>query len=70
MNDKIGSTIVVIVGGFLALATIAVLVSQNAKTASILQALGTSGSQVLGAATAPVTGSTSTSVPSVTASSS
>lgn len=40
------------------LAIVAVLVSQSANTSSVVQAFGTMIAQLLGAATAPVTGGT------------
>jgi hypothetical protein len=51
----------VILAGFgllITLATIAVVVSQNAQSANIIQALGTATATSIGAATAPVTGAT------------
>ena len=46
-------------GGVITLATIAVLVSKNAKTADVVKAAGQTVSGVLAAATAPVTGASS-----------
>jgi len=54
MGNGIGA-VVAVLGLIVGLAMVAVLVSQNAQTASILQALGSSGSSLIGAATAPVT---------------
>lgn len=43
-------------GGVLTLATVAVLVSKNAKTGDVLKSAGQTVAGVLSAATAPVTG--------------
>jgi hypothetical protein len=59
--DRIGPTFVVVVGGIITLAMLAVAVSKNAQTASVIQGAGTALSSVIGAAVAPVSGSTSTS---------
>lgn len=48
--------VVVIFTGLFGVAIVAVLVSQKAQTASVLQALGSSASSVIGAAVSPVTG--------------
>jgi hypothetical protein len=67
MAESSGGTgaIVAIFGSLIGLAVIAVIVSQRAQTSSILQALGSAAGTAIGAATAPVTGS-STSGASVT----
>jgi hypothetical protein len=61
MSDGPGSSGVgAIVGIFTALvgvATIAILVSQKSQTSQVLQALATGGSNLIGAAVSPVTGS-------------
>jgi hypothetical protein len=49
-------TIVGIFTALLTVAIVAVIVSQHAQTASILQALGSAAAVSIGAATAPVTG--------------
>ena len=41
----------------ISLAVVAVILSQNAQTSQVIQALGTAASTSIGAATAPVTGS-------------
>lgn len=46
-------------GLIVGLAMIAILVSQRAQTASVISALTSGGSQLIGAATAPVTGANS-----------
>ena len=62
MAESSGGTgaIVAIFGSLIGLAVIAVIVSQRAQTASILGALGSAAGTAIGAATAPVTGASST----------
>jgi PRD1 phage membrane DNA delivery len=55
--DRIGPTLIVVVGGIITLAMVAVAVSKNAQTASVIQGAGTALSAVIGAAVAPVSGS-------------
>jgi len=55
------STLMAVFFGIVGVAMIAVIVSQNAATAKVIQALGGGLSNVLNAATAPVTGATSNS---------
>ena len=50
-----GSQIVGAFGVLIGLAMVAVLVSQNAQTANVIQAIGGAVGQSIGAATAPVT---------------
>lgn len=50
-----GGTILAAFTALLTVAVVAVIVSQNAQTASILSALGGATSQAIGAAVAPVT---------------
>ena len=57
--NAIGPTLITVVGGILTLAMIAVAVSKNAQTSSVIQGAGTALSSVIGAAVAPVSGSTS-----------
>jgi hypothetical protein len=54
---KFGEAIVAILTAIIGLAIVAVLVSQNAQTSSVLGAFGTSFSQIIGAAVGPVMGS-------------
>jgi hypothetical protein len=56
--NQIGPTLVIVVGGVLTLAMVAVAVSKNAQTSSVIQGAGTALSSVIGAAVAPVSGST------------
>jgi len=57
--DKIGGGIVAIVTGLIGVAIVAVIVSRNAQTPSVIGASGSALAQVIGAAVSPVTGSTS-----------
>ena len=57
--DKIGSGIVAIVTGLIGVAIVAVIVSRNAQTPTVIGASGSALAQVIGAAVSPVTGSTS-----------
>lgn len=53
--------IVGIFGLIVGLAMVAVLVSQKAQTSSVIQAIASGGSSLIGAAVAPVTGASSSS---------
>lgn len=55
--SEVGSALTSIIMAVIGVAIIAVLVSQKAQTAGVLQAGGTAISNVLGAALSPVTGS-------------
>lgn len=55
--SNIGPVFISVVGGVIGLAIIAVLVSQNAQTSSVIQGTGTALSSVIGAAVAPVSSS-------------
>ena len=59
--SEIGSTIAAVIMAIIGVAIIAVLVSQRAQTATVLQAGGTAFSSVLGQALSPVTGSSTAS---------
>ena len=52
--DRIGPTFVIVVGGIISLAMLAVAVSKNAQTPQVLQGAGTALSSIIGAAVAPV----------------
>jgi hypothetical protein len=56
--QSIGPTFVIVVGGIITLAMIAVVVSKNAQTSTVIQGAGTALSSIIGAAVAPVSGST------------
>ena len=56
---NIGPTFVIVVGGIITLAMVAVVVSKNAQTSTVIQGAGTALSSVIGAAVAPVSGSSS-----------
>ena len=56
--QSIGPTFVIVVGGVITLAMIAVVVSKNAQTSTVIQGAGTALSSIIGAAVAPVSGST------------
>lgn len=56
--ERIGPTFVIVVGGVITLAMIAVVVSKNAQTSTVIQGAGTALSSIIGAAVAPVSGST------------
>lgn len=51
---NIGPTLVIVVGGVITLAMIAVVVSKNAQSPQVLQSAGTALASVIGAAVAPV----------------
>ena len=58
--NQIGPTFVIVIGGVITLAMVAVLVGQKAQTSQVLQGAGTALSSVITAAVAPVsTSSTS-----------
>lgn len=57
--DKVGAGFVSIVAGIIGLAIVAVLVSKNAQTGSILTSGGSALSSVISAAVQPVSGSSS-----------
>lgn len=57
--NSIGPTLITVVAGVLTLAMVAVVVSKNAQTSSVIQGAGTALSSVIGAAVAPVSGSSS-----------
>jgi membrane DNA delivery protein len=65
--NSIGPTLITVVGGVITLAMVAVLVGQKAQTSSVIQGAGTALSSVIGAAVAPVTGSTTSTFGSTTA---
>ena len=65
--NSIGPTVVVVIGGVITLAMVAVLVGQKAQTSSVLQGAGTALSQVIGAAVAPVSNSTGNTFGTTTA---
>lgn len=56
--QNIGPTFVIVTGGIITLAMVAVVVSKNAQTSTVIQGAGTALSAVIGAAVAPVSGST------------
>jgi hypothetical protein len=56
--NSIGPNIIIVVGGIIGLAMVAVLVSQKAQTSTVLTGAGTALSSVIAAAVAPVSGST------------
>lgn len=61
MEGKGTGALIAAFGLIVGLAMVAVLVSQKAQTSSVLQALGTAGGSLIGAAVAPVSGSNSNS---------
>ena len=65
--NSIGPTLFTVVGGILTLAMVAVAVSKNAQTSSVIQGAGTALSSVIGAAVAPVTGSSTNTFGTTTA---
>jgi hypothetical protein len=56
MRNELWEPLVTIAGGVIAVAIIAVLVSRNAQTPQVFGAAGSAFSNVLSAATGPVTG--------------
>ena len=61
MNDALG-TIAAVVSAIIGLAIVAVLVSNQAQTGTVLTSAGTALSGVIGAAVAPVTGNNGSSM--------
>lgn len=57
--QNIGAGVVAVIVGVIGVAMVAVIVSQNAQTSSVLQSGGTALSSIIGAAVAPVSGSNS-----------
>ena len=57
MSDQLIGGVVTVATAIIGVAIIAVLVGSNAKTSSVIQAAGSAFSGALGAAEAPVTGS-------------
>jgi hypothetical protein len=64
---NIGPTFLAVLGAIVTLAAIAVVVSKNAQTSSVLTGAGSALSGVIAAAVAPVSGSTSFGSPGVNA---
>jgi hypothetical protein len=56
--NAIGPTLITVVAGILTLAMVAVIVSKNAQTSTVIQGAGMALSSVIGAAVGPVSGST------------
>lgn len=56
--NNIGPTFVIVCGGVITLAMVAVVVSKNAQTSTVISGAGTALSSIIGAAVAPVSGST------------
>jgi len=56
--NQIGPGIITVIAGVIGLAMVAVLVSQNAQTSTVLTGAGTALSSVIQAAVAPVSSST------------
>jgi PRD1 phage membrane DNA delivery len=57
--QSIGPTFVIVCGGIITLAMVAVVVSKNAQTSTVISGAGTALSSIIGAAVAPVSGSSS-----------
>ena len=57
--NQIGPGIVTVISGIIGLAIIAVIMSKNAQTPSVISTSGSALAQVIGAAVSPVTGSSS-----------
>ena len=57
--EKIGGGILAIISAVVGLAIVAVLVSKNAQTPTVISSAGSALSNVIGAAVAPVTGGAS-----------
>lgn len=57
MGDKLLTSVITVLTAIIGVAIVAVLVSKNAQTGSVLTAGGNAFSQVLGTAVSPVTGS-------------
>lgn len=62
---NIGAGVVAVIGAVVALAMVAVLVSQKAQTSSVISGAGSALASVIGAAVQPVTGSTSNTFGSI-----
>jgi hypothetical protein len=60
MSDQLLTSLVTVATAIIGVAILAVLVSRNAQTPQVLQAAGQSFSGALGAALAPITGSSVT----------
>ena len=52
--DRIGPTFVIVLGGIITLAMVAVVVSKNANTPAVFTGAGQALSSIIGAAVAPV----------------
>lgn len=65
--QSIGPTLVIVVGGVITLAMLAVAVSKNAQTPAVIQGAGTALSSVIAAAVAPVATSTTNTFGTTTA---
>jgi PRD1 phage membrane DNA delivery len=65
--NSIGPNLIIVIGGIITLAMVAVVVSKNAQTSSVIQGAGTALSAVIGAAVAPVSGSSTNTFGSTTA---
>jgi hypothetical protein len=57
MFDQIGPGVITVIGGIIGLTALAVAVSRNAQTPQVLTAGGSALAGIIGAAVAPVTGS-------------
>ena len=55
---NIGPQLIIVVGGIITLAMVAVIVSKNAQTSTVIQGGGTALASVIAAAVAPVSNST------------
>jgi purine-cytosine permease-like protein len=62
----IGPGLITVVAGVIGLAMVAVLVSKNAQTSQVFQGAGTMLSTIIGAAVAPVSGSSNNTFGSTT----
>jgi hypothetical protein len=56
--NSIGPGFIAVIGGIITLAMVAVAVSKNAQTSTVISGAGTALSSIIGAAVAPVSGST------------
>jgi hypothetical protein len=65
--NNIGPTFVIVVGGVISLAMVAVVVSKNAQTATVIQGAGSALSSIIGAAVQPVSGTAGSTFGSTTA---
>lgn len=57
--EHVGSAVIAVISAVITLAIIAVVVSKNAQTPSVLSAAGSALSNVIGTAVSPVTGGSS-----------